>query len=86
MSKELKEDDVALGMEIRDKVANFVTLKIKSLRANSDHLDYNNISVVRTNTMKLLLNYFYKAQLDKILFCFPDPHFKKYNHRKRIIK
>lgn len=35
--------------------------------------------------MKLLLNYFYHEQLDKIFFCFPDPHFKKYNHRRRIV-
>lgn len=42
--------------------------------------------MIRTNTMKLLLNYFYKGQLDKMFFCFADPHFKRYNHRKRIIK
>jgi tRNA (guanine-N7-)-methyltransferase len=86
MSKHLDNDSLALGMEIRDKVTNFVSEKIKILRTNSGHKDYNNISVIRTNTMKLLLNYFYKEQLDKIFFCFPDPHFKKYNHRKRIIK
>ena len=86
MSPHLGPDDLALGMEIRDKVTNFVSEKIKTLRINSNHKQFNNISVIRTNTMKLLLNYFYKDQLDKIFFCFPDPHFKKYNHRKRIIK
>jgi tRNA (guanine-N7-)-methyltransferase len=86
MSKYLDSESLALGMEIRDKVTNFVSEKIKILRTNSNHKEYNNISVIRTNTMKLLLNYFYKEQLDKIFFCFPDPHFKKYNHRKRIIK
>ncbi len=86
MSKSLHSEDLALGMEIRDKVSNFVGDKIKTLRVNSGHTEYNNIAVLRTNTMKLLLNYFYKEQLDKIFFCFPDPHFKKYNHRKRIIK
>jgi tRNA (guanine-N7-)-methyltransferase len=86
MSTSLGPEDLALGMEIRDKVSNFVGDKIKSLRVNSDHNQYSNIGILRTNTMKLLLNYFYKEQLDKIFFCFPDPHFKKYNHRKRIIK
>jgi tRNA (guanine-N7-)-methyltransferase len=86
MSKHLDPESLALGMEIRDKVTNFVSEKIKTLRINSGHKEFNNISVIRTNTMKLLLNYFYKEQLDKIFFCFPDPHFKKYNHRKRIIK
>jgi tRNA (guanine-N7-)-methyltransferase len=86
MSTSLGPEDLALGMEIRDKVSNFVGDKIKSLRVNSDHSQYSNIGILRTNTMKLLLNYFYKEQLDKIFFCFPDPHFKKYNHRKRIIK
>ena len=86
MSNSLGGEDLALGMEIRDKVSNFVAEKIKTIRVNSNHTEYNNIGVLRTNTMKLLLNYFYKEQLDKIFFCFPDPHFKKYNHRKRIIK
>lgn len=85
MSEHLSEGDVAIGMEIRDKVANFVGERIKTLRLNSQSKSYNNISVIRTNTMKLLLNYFYKGQLDKLFFCFADPHFKKYNHRKRII-
>lgn len=35
--------------------------------------------------MKYLPNYFYKGQLKKIFFLFPDPHFKKSNHRRRII-
>ena len=85
MSESLNDDDLAFGMEIRDKVTNYVGEKIKALRINSDNKLYNNISVVRSNTMKLLLNYFYKGQLDKLFFCFADPHFKKYNHRKRII-
>jgi tRNA (guanine-N7-)-methyltransferase len=35
--------------------------------------------------MKYLVNYFPKASLDKIFFCFPDPHFKKKNHPRRIV-
>ena len=85
ISKSLNDNSLALGMEIRDKVTNYVGEKIKVLRLNSEHKEYNNISVVKTNAMKLILNYFYKGQINKIFFCFADPHFKKYNHRKRII-
>ena len=35
--------------------------------------------------MRYLPNYFRKGQLEKIFFCFPDPHFKAKNHRRRII-
>jgi tRNA (guanine-N7-)-methyltransferase len=37
MAPHLKENDLALGMEIRDKVTNFVAEKIKTLRVNSHH-------------------------------------------------
>lgn len=85
MSKFLKEKDLALGLEIREKVTNFVGERIRALRLNSKSKEYNNISVLRANSMKMQLNIFYKAQLDKIFFCFADPHFKKANHSKRII-
>lgn len=35
--------------------------------------------------MRYLPNYFVKGQLEKVFFCFPDPHFKAKNHRRRII-
>ena len=85
MSDFLEDGKLALGMEIREKVTNYVGERIKGLRVNSDNKKFNNISVVRANSMKLLLNYFYKGQLDKLFFCFADPHFKKTNHKKRII-
>ena len=85
MSKSLENGSLALGLEIRDKVTNYVGERIKGLRLNTDNKEFNNISVMRSNTMKLLLNYFYKGQLDKLFFCFADPHFKRTNHRKRII-
>lgn len=40
---------------------------------------------MRTNSMKFLPNYFARAALDKLFFCFPDPHFKRKNHPRRII-
>jgi len=30
-------------------------------------------------------NYFAKGSLKKLFFCFPDPHFKAKNHRRRIV-
>ena len=30
-------------------------------------------------------NFFARAQLSKMFFCFPDPHFKAKNRRRRII-
>lgn len=35
--------------------------------------------------MRHLINYIRANQLDKIFICFPDPHFKVANHRRRII-
>ena len=35
--------------------------------------------------MRYLPNFFVKNQLEKVFFCFPDPHFKAKNHRRRII-
>jgi tRNA (guanine-N7-)-methyltransferase len=39
MSPHLDKDSLALGMEIRDKVTNFVSEKIKTLRVNSKHTE-----------------------------------------------
>jgi tRNA (guanine-N7-)-methyltransferase len=47
---------------------------------------YENISCIRTNSMKYLPNFFQKGQLTKLFFLFPDPHFKTANHRRRIIQ
>lgn len=72
-------------MEIRSKVAEYVQRKVDALRTKhteqGDPEAYQNVSVVRANTMKYLCNYFRKGQLEKLLFLFPDPHFKACNHR-----
>ncbi|KAK4048539.1 tRNA (guanine-N(7)-)-methyltransferase (tRNA(m7G46)-methyltransferase) [Microbotryomycetes sp. JL201] len=47
--------------------------------------NYNNVSVMRSNAMKYLPNYFHKGQLKKMFFLFPDPHFKLRKHKARII-
>mmetsp|Transcript_41770 Transcript_41770/g.43773 ORF Transcript_41770/g.43773 Transcript_41770/m.43773 type:complete len:359 (-) Transcript_41770:117-1193(-) len=85
MSPYLKTGDLALGLEIRDKITNYCSDRIKVLRQNSEGEGASNISVVRTNAMKVILNYFKKGQIEKMFFCFADPHFKKYTHRRRVI-
>mmetsp|Transcript_16375 Transcript_16375/g.27709 ORF Transcript_16375/g.27709 Transcript_16375/m.27709 type:complete len:182 (+) Transcript_16375:121-666(+) len=78
-------NNLLLGQEIRDKVANFVGKKVNAMRINSGFKECMNMGVVRTNTMKTLHNYFEKDSIEKIFICFADPHFKKVNHRRRII-
>lgn len=78
-------EKLILGMEIRDKVTEFVVDKVNALRINSGYRRFTNVSAIRTNVMKCVLNYFKKEQLDKIFICFADPHFKKANYRRRII-
>ena len=51
-----------LGMEIRVKVSDFVTDRIKGLREQHEG-QYQNIACVRTNAMKYLPNYFTKGQV-----------------------
>ncbi|XP_055843840.1 tRNA (guanine-N(7)-)-methyltransferase [Episyrphus balteatus] len=77
-------DKYALGMEIRVKVSDYVMDRIKALRTLNPG-SYGNIACIRTNAMKYLPNYFKKAQLSKMFFLYPDPHFKKAKHKWRII-
>ncbi len=108
-------DKLALGIEIREQVTNYVGQRIIASRreykaaiengesgkdmkvdvgASSSAATsapktslphFYNVSIIRTNAMKLFQNYFRQAQLEKLFFCFPDPHFKKKNWRRRII-
>ncbi|KAK8789263.1 hypothetical protein WA588_001148, partial [Blastocystis sp. NMH] len=80
----LLPDELILGLEIRMKVTEYVDLRIKNLREENPG-QYENVSVMRTNAMKYLANFIRKGQLNKMFFCFPDPHFKEKNHRRRII-
>ncbi len=85
---ELYPEKYALGMEIRTKVSDFVQKRIVALREQGkqeDAVNYQNIACIRANAMKFLPNFFHKAQLSKMFFLFPDPHFKKKKHKARII-
>jgi tRNA (guanine-N7-)-methyltransferase len=44
-----------------------------------------NVSVLHINIMKSAPYYFRKDQFRKLFILFPDPHFKKNNHRRRVI-
>lgn len=51
----------------------------------SSSTTYQNISAIRSNSMKFLPNFFRRNQLSKIFICFPDPHFKARKHKARIV-
>ncbi|KAK9830162.1 hypothetical protein WJX72_010063 [[Myrmecia] bisecta] len=80
----LYPDTLMVGMELRDRVTEYVKERIAALRREEPG-KYDNVSCIRTNAQKYLPNYFAKGQLQKLFFLFPDPHFKKANHRRRII-
>jgi tRNA (guanine-N7-)-methyltransferase len=88
------------GMELRTQVLDYLASRILALRANPTPYTpacqfltapplplnpYQNISAIRSNTMKFLPNYFHRSQLSKIFLCFPDPHFKARKHKARIV-
>lgn len=77
-------NNTILGLEIRAKVTEYVRLRIAAQRKEHPG-QYQNCSVMRTNAMKYLPNFFHKASLEKLFFCFPDPHFKRKNHPRRIV-
>ncbi|KIW17889.1 tRNA (guanine-N(7)-)-methyltransferase [Exophiala spinifera] len=86
----LYPETLMLGMELRTQVLDYVISRIAALRAQnqsaeSEYSPYQNISAVRSNTMKFLPNFFRRAQLSKIFLCFPDPHFKQRKHKARIV-
>lgn len=78
-------DKLVMAMELRDKVTEYVKERILVLRKQFPG-KYQNCSVVRTNAMKFITNYFKKGQLTKLFFLFADPHFKASNYRRRIIQ
>eukprot|EP00979_Chaetoceros_neogracilis_P013337 scaffold3789_cov247-Chaetoceros_neogracile.AAC.9 len=80
----LLPNETILGLEIRAKVTEYVRLRIMAHRKDNPG-EYERASVLRSNTMKFMPNFFQKSSLEKVFFCFPDPHFKKKNHPRRIV-
>ena len=64
----LLPDSTILGLEIRDKVTEYVRLRIAALRKEHPG-QYQNASVLRSNSMKFMPNMFAKSSLDKVFFC-----------------
>jgi tRNA (guanine-N7-)-methyltransferase len=67
-----------VGLELRKPVVDFVSDRLAELQLR-------NVGVLRANAMKHLSNHFGKGALQKLFFTFPDPHFKRANHRRRIV-
>lgn len=79
-------ENLILGMEIRVQVTEYVEDRLYALRSQYlEEKKYQNVSIIRGNAMKFLPNFFFKSQLEKIFFCFPDPHFKNRKHKARIV-
>jgi len=85
---------LVLGIEIRPKLVEYVQKRALALRHEAaqasaadaaDAATYENVWALHNNAMRFMPNFFEKGQLSKIFICFPDPHFKRKNHRKRII-
>lgn len=85
---ELFPQTCMLGLEIRPKVVTFAQEKALALRQEnvaSSTQHYRNIWFEQMNVMKFGSNCFVKGQLSRIFFCYPDPHWKRKNIRRRII-
>ena len=92
-------DAPMLGIEIRPKVVEYVQRRVVALRhearTQADAAPqskgagapptYENVWAVHNNAQRFMPNFFRKGQLSKLFFCFADPHFKRKNHRKRIV-
>jgi tRNA (guanine-N7-)-methyltransferase len=63
-------DKLVVGMEIRDKVCEFVHQRILALRKMHPG-QYLNAAAIKTNAMRTLPNYFNKGQLEKTLLPLP---------------
>ena len=73
--------ELIMGMEIRAQVSEYV--RERSLALRKEHPgEYQNISGLRTNSMKFLPNYFEKGQLKKIFFCFQTRTLNGPNERR----
>eukprot|EP00760_Papus_ankaliazontas_P004925 PhM_4_TR12275/c0_g1_i2/m.105537/K03439/trmB, METTL1; tRNA (guanine-N7-)-methyltransferase len=80
---QLYPETTMLGLEIRTKVAEFAQSRVLEAREKNSQL--HNVWFEQCNVMRYLPYWFGKAQLQKMFFCYPDPHWKKKNLRRRIM-
>lgn len=69
-------EENVLGLEVRDKVVEYVEQLIEA---------QPNCSVVKTNALLFLPNFFAAGSLKRIFILFPDPHFKKKKQKFRMV-
>ena len=79
----MASDTAMLGLEIRGKVATFAQSRVTEARAVAG--THHNVWFEQSNVMRHLPYWFRKGQLEKMFFCYPDPHWKKRNLRRRIM-
>jgi len=79
----MEPNTLMLGLEIRPRVAEFAQQRVREHRANKNTL--HNVWFEQSNVMRYLPYWFRKGQLEKMFFCYPDPHWKKRNLRRRIM-
>lgn len=72
----LYPEENVLGIEIRDKVVDFV----EQITAEAP-----NCSVIKSNALFFLPNFFAPSTIKKMFVLFPDPHFKKRKQKGRMI-
>jgi len=79
-----RPQDLICGLEIRLKVSDYVRLRILAERRRGME-GADRLGVIRTNAMKYLPAFVRPGQLTKLFICFPDPHFKRKTHPRRIV-
>ncbi|KAI5291848.1 tRNA (guanine-N(7)-)-methyltransferase (tRNA(m7G46)-methyltransferase) [Ascosphaera aggregata] len=72
-------------IEVADSASSEILKTSTPSTAISGSSTFQNISAIRSNSMKFLPNFFRRHQLSKIFICFPDPHFKARKHKARIV-
>ena len=77
------KDKLSLGLEIREKVTNYVGERILSMQQKGEG---RTISVIKTNTMKYRPSNLTGLHMVSIFIYVPDPHFKRKNWRRRIVR
>lgn len=75
------EEEVVLGMELRARVSQYAADRVKAMQEAKPG-KYENAGAIRANCMKHMPNYFRKGQLSRMIFAFPDPHFKATNWKR----
>ena len=81
-----EEDDVVKpGEADADDDKNLSTVREPNPNDGSADKYGWNATCLRANFMKTLPNYIRPGTIKELFICFPDPHFKKHNHRRRIL-